>query len=106
MNRLLWLLLIVLSLASVQQSFGQFLQVGSGSYTTVFPGADEMGRNTSPSGTPYLSGDALGKPVPTNDWWLALMKNGQASNLFNYPFTMKTLTHGLLVTYIPFLRSK
>ena len=79
----------------------QFVTVGSGSYTTTFPGLDVANRNEYPSGTPYLSGNALGKPVPTSDWWSALVKNGTASNLFNYPFTMKTTATGLVVSYIP-----
>ena len=82
-------------------TFGQFVSVGSGSYRTSFPGYDQAGRNAVPSGTPYLSGNALGKPVPTSDWWSALVKNGSASNLFNYPYTMKTSTTGLVVSYIP-----
>lgn len=49
------------------QTFGQYIPVGSGSYTTQFPGTDEAGRNGYPSGTPYLSGEAATKPVPTND---------------------------------------
>jgi endoglucanase Acf2 len=102
MNKHVCLFLGVVLLASVQHGFGQFIQVGSGSYTTVFPGVDGAGRNTYPSGTPYLSGSALGKPVPTSDWWSALIKNGQASNLFNYPFTIKTINQGLIATYIPF----
>jgi len=79
----------------------QFVPVGNGSYTTTFPGTDVAGRNAFPSGTPFLSGNALGKPVPTSDWWSALIKNGTASNLFNYPFTMKTTPSGLVVSYIP-----
>ena len=79
----------------------QFVPVGSGSYRTTFPGNDQAGRNAYPSGTPYLSGNAAGKPVPTSDWWSALVKNGTASNLFNYPYTMKTTTTGLVVSYIP-----
>lgn len=79
----------------------QFVNIGSGSYTTVFPGTDSAGRNSYPSGTPFLSGNAIGKPVPTSDWWSTLIKNGTASNLFNYPFTMKTTTNGLVVSYIP-----
>jgi endo-1,3(4)-beta-glucanase len=92
----------VVFFALMQPGFGQFVPVGSGSYTTVFPGEDIAGRNTFPSGTPYLSGNALGKPATTNDWYSAVIKNGQASNLFNYPFTMKTIPQGLVVTYIPF----
>jgi endoglucanase Acf2 len=90
----------VLSISTL--GYGQIIQVGSGSYTTSFPGTDEAGRNGFPSGNPQVSGNAVGKPVPTNDWWSALVKNGKASNLFNYPFTMKTTNAGLVVSYIPF----
>ncbi|MFC2110001.1 glycosyl hydrolase [Bacteroidota bacterium] len=75
--------------------------VGSGSYTTIYPGADSAGRNGFPSGTPQLSGNAVGKPVPTNDWWSKLVKENHADNLFNYPMTLKTTNQGLVVTYIP-----
>jgi len=74
---------------------------GSGSYTTTFPGTDSAGRNGFPSGSPQLSGNALGKPVPTNDWWSKLVKENHADNLFNYPMTLKTTNTGLIVTYIP-----
>ena len=79
----------------------QITQVGSGSYTNSFPGTDIAGRNGFPSGSPQLSGNALGKPVPTNDWWSKLVKENHADNLFNYPMTMKTMNTGLIVTYIP-----
>ena len=79
----------------------QIVNVGSGSYTKTFPGTDIAGRNGYPSGTPQLSGAALGKPVPTNDWWSTLIKENHASNLFNYPYTMKTTNDGLVVSYIP-----
>ena len=92
---------IILCLFSFTGSYAQFVTVGSGSYRTTHPGVDAAGRNGYPSGTPYLSGNAVGKPVPTSDWWSALVKNGTASNLFNYPFTMKTTTAGLVVSYIP-----
>ncbi len=77
------------------------VNVGSASYTTSFPGADEAGRNSYPSGSPQLSGNALNKPVPTNDWWSKLVKENHADNLFNYPMTLKTTNQGLIVTYIP-----
>jgi len=77
------------------------VNVGSGSYTTNFPGVDAAARNSYPSGTPQLSGKALGKPVPTNDWWSQLIKSDQARNLFTYPFTLKTISLGLVVSYIP-----
>lgn len=79
----------------------QTTQVGSGSFTNTFPGSDSAGRNGYPSGTPQLSGNALGKPVPTNDWWSKLVKENHADNLFNYPMTLKTTNTGLIVTYIP-----
>ena len=95
------LIVVFLSLILSSNTNAQFITVGSGSYTTSFPGTDIAGRNAFPSGNPYVSGNASGKPVPTNDWWSALIKNGQASNLFNYPYTMKTIPSGLVVSYIP-----
>jgi endoglucanase Acf2 len=80
--------------------FGQFVSVGSGSYTTTFPGVDAAARNGYPSGTPPISGNAAGKPVPTNDWWSSLLKNDFVSNLFNYPLAMRTVNAGLVVSYI------
>jgi len=82
-------------------SNAQFIPVGSGSYTTSFPGTDAAGRNSYPSGTPQVSGVAAGKPVPTNDWWSAVVKNDHVSNLFNYPMALKTTNPGLVVSYIP-----
>ncbi|PQJ74276.1 glycosyl hydrolase [Polaribacter gangjinensis] len=83
------------------QLYSQTTTVGNGSYTNAFPGTDAAGRNGFPSGTPQLSGNAIGKPVPTNDWWSKLVKENHADNLFNYPMTMKTTNNGLIVTYIP-----
>ena len=74
--------------------------VGSGSYTTSYPGANGP-FNNFPSGSPQLSKNAIGKPVHTNDWWSKLLKENHADNLFNYPMTMKTTDNGLIVTYIP-----
>jgi endoglucanase Acf2 len=80
--------------------YPQFTNVGSASYTHVFPGTDVAGRNSYPSGAPQLSGAAIGKPVPTNDWWSSLIKEDHVSNLFNYPLTLKTIEQGLVVSYI------
>lgn len=92
---------IVLILLLVSQMItAQFTTVGEGSYTTVFPGTDSAGRNAYPSGTPQVSGNAVGKPVPTNDWWSALVKQNHANNLFNYPLALKTVNEGLIVSYI------
>lgn len=101
MQKTVGLVFVALISASIF-GFSQIVPVGSGSYTKTFPGTDAAGRNSFPSGTPQISGNAIGKPVPTSDWWSALVKNGTASNLFNYPFTMKTTNNGLVVTYIPF----
>jgi len=92
----LLLMLLFSSLTLLSQ-----VPVGSGSYTTNFPGTDAAGRNGFPSGSPQLSGNAIGKPVPTNDWWSKLVKENHADNLFNYPMTLKTTNEGLVVTYIP-----
>ncbi len=79
----------------------QTTQVGAGSYTNTFPGVDEAGRNGFPADAPQLSGNALGKPVPTNDWWSLVIKDDHVSNLFNYPMALKTTEAGLVVSYIP-----
>ena len=71
------------------------VSVGSGSYTTTFPGVDEAGRNGYPGGLPQLSGNAVGRPVPTNDWWSKLLNTNHADNLFNYPMAMGTGPSGL-----------
>ncbi|MGL1887477.1 MAG: glycosyl hydrolase [Reichenbachiella sp.] len=82
-------------------SYAQFTPVGSGSYTTVFPGVDAANRNSYPSGAPQLSGAAVGKPVPTNDWWSSVIKSDHVNNLFNYPMALKTTNPGLVLSYIP-----
>lgn len=80
---------------------GQIVPVGAGSYTTAFPGTDQAGRNSFPSGAPLTIGNAALKPVPTNDWWSNKVKNNHSDNLFSYPFTLKTTNNGLVVSYIP-----
>jgi len=81
--------------------YGQFVTVGSGGYTTEFPGVDEAGRNSYPAGSPNVIGMAAAKPIPTNDWWSAKLNSNHVSNLFNYPYTLKTVNEGLVVSYIP-----
>jgi len=94
-------ILIALTLAIQNYLLSDIIPVGSGSYTTTFPGVDEAGRNAYPSGEPQISGPALNKKIPTNDWWSYLIKNNHASNLFNYPMSLKTTNQGLVVSYIP-----
>ncbi|MDA3823496.1 MAG: glycosyl hydrolase [Bacteroidales bacterium] len=92
---------IAILFSNTQNLHAQITVVGSGSYTTTFPGTDAAARNEYPSGSPQLSGNAVGKPVPTNDWWSALIKSDHAGNLFNYPMALKTSNPGLVVSYIP-----
>ena len=94
-------LFLLLFIIKFQILLSQTTSVGNGSYTNTFPGTDEAGRNSFPSGAPQISGNAVGKPVPTNDWWSKLIKENHADNLFNYPMTLKTTNTGLIVTYIP-----
>ncbi len=96
-QRTLW----VLALVMITTAQAQIISVGSGSYTKRFPGADAAGRNGFPSGKPFTVEKASLKPPPSNDWWSAKIKNAHCDNLFNYPFTMKTVNTGLVVTYIP-----
>ena len=95
-NYIIWLLFFypIFLLAEI-------VQVGLGSYTTNFPGVDIAGRNDFPSGSPQVSGPALNKKIPTNDWWSKLIKENHAGNLFNYPLALKTTNEGLVTSYIP-----
>ncbi|MBK1879158.1 glycosyl hydrolase [Pelagicoccus mobilis] len=103
MNTFTWLkeltllsfFLIIAALTSAQT----IVPIGSGSYTTEFPGVDEAGRNGFPDGTPYLSGPAASKPVPTNDWWSNLLKQSHGGQAFNYPLSYRSLPQGLVVNY-------
>lgn len=95
------LLVLATSLLSTFNTNAQTIKVGSGSYTNTFPGTDVAGRNGYPSGTPYLIDSLKSKPVPTNDWWSAKVKNAHCDNLFNYPLTLKTVNAGLVTSYIP-----
>lgn len=87
---------VLLSLFLIVDVVAQ-VTVGSGSYTTTFPGTDAAGRNTYPSGSPGLSGTAATKPVPTNDWWSNFVKNSHGGQAFNYPLSYKSLSSGIVV---------
>lgn len=92
-NSKLTVILFLITVLVAVSTNAQFVSVGSGGYTKTFPGNDSAGRNGFPSGSPNWSGAAVGKPIPTNDWWSKLMKETQASNLFTYPYTLKTATN-------------
>lgn len=94
---------IVLSIAvtATLPLSAQVVNAGSGSYTTEHPGYDQAGRNKVPAGTPRLSGDAVGRPVPTNDWWSNVLYRDQSENIFAYPLGLRTRADGLTLAYIP-----
>jgi endoglucanase Acf2 len=69
--------------------------VGSASYLDAFPGTDSSGRNSYPSGTPYLSGAVANLPIPTNDWWTSELTKAHGDNIFNYPMAIKPVDAGL-----------
>ncbi len=98
-----YILLSIIFFSSIitNKVLSQIIPVEKGSYTTQFPGTDVAGRNAVPSGTPYVTGQAKNKPIPTNDWWSAKIKNAHCDNLFNYPLTLKTTNSGLVTSYIP-----
>lgn len=74
---------------------GETINAGSGSYTTAFPGVDKAGRNAVPRDCDYLTGNAVGRPIPTNDWWSPKLLSASPDNMFNYPMGIKTLSSGL-----------
>ena len=76
------------------QSHADVVSAGAGSYTTEFPGVDKAGRNTYPSAEPMLTGNAAGRPVPTNDWWSPKLTVAAPNNMFNYPLGVCTLNNG------------
>jgi len=95
------LLSVTFNIVLIINSAAQFVPVGSGSFTTQFPGVDVAGRNSYPSGVPLVSGTAATKPVPTNDWWSAKLNQSQVNNLFPYPTALRTTSQGLVLSYIP-----
>ncbi|MFI3240747.1 MAG: hypothetical protein R3Y22_09235, partial [Bacteroidales bacterium] len=98
-KRLLSLLCVVA--VSVTVLYGQnIVSLGSASYTTVHPGYDSAGRNQYPTWSPKVSGAAAERTIPTNDWWSLLLMDNHVSNLFTYPYTLRTVNEGLVVSYI------
>lgn len=98
-NYLMSLCCLLMALCASLTAYGQIVGVGSGSYTTAFPGTDAAGRNTFPAGAPQLSGTAATKPVPTNDWWSNMVKVDHGGQAFNYPLSFRSKAEGLVVNY-------
>jgi endoglucanase Acf2 len=91
---------IMLAIQLSLNATAQIVPIGSGSYTKTFPGVDAANRNSFPSGTPYVSGIAATKPIPTNDWWSLKLKNPHVNNMFNYPMALGSVNSGMVVSYI------
>ena len=73
------------------------VQVGSGSYSDQFPGTDSAGRNGYISVSPAVSGEAAGRPVPTNDWWSSELVKPHGDTMFNYPLAFRPQDDGLVI---------
>lgn len=93
MKRNLFLLGLI-NLSALALSAG-VINIGNASYSDAFPGTDKAGRNAFPASTPTLSGNALGRPVPTNDWWSNEVANPHAPGFFNYPLALRSQSDGL-----------
>ncbi len=92
-------LLLFTILISITTINAQSVQVGSGSYTTDFPGVDEANRNDMPPGTPDVTGNAANVPVPTNNWWANFLLEDHGGNAFNYPLSFRSRNSGLVINY-------
>ena len=79
------------------QARANVVNVGAGSYSNSFPGTDRAGRNGYIAAAPQLSGKALGRPVPTNDWWSNELVSNHGNSMFNYPLGLRTQDNGLAI---------
>lgn len=76
-------------------SWAGVVKVGSASYSDAFPGTDQAGRNGYISASPQVSGKAIGRPIPTNDWWSNELVSNHGQSMFNYPLCLRTQDDGL-----------
>ena len=75
---------------------------GNGSYSDSFPGVDAANRNGYPAGNPMLSGNALLRPAPTNEWYSSELIKPHADHIFNYPLSLPPTDKGLaMINAIP-----
>ncbi|MDE6525847.1 MAG: hypothetical protein K2L75_01205, partial [Muribaculaceae bacterium] len=78
-------------------AYAGVVKVGEGSYSDAFPGTDKAGRNGYIAAAPQLSGRALDRPVPTNDWWSNELVSDHGNSMFNYPLGLRTQDNGLAI---------
>lgn len=95
MRKNIFLLAAALTLLAPSVTRAEIVKAGSGSYTTQHPGTDAAGRNGYPTDALLLSGRAVGKPVPSNEWWSKKLVSATPENLFNYPLGLQTSGSGL-----------
>lgn len=93
-SRHIWALCIAVS--GLAASAG-VVQVGSGSYSDVFPGKDNAGRNGYPAGEPQISGKAVGRPVPTNEWWSNELLSNHGQSSYAYTLSLSPRDGGLVI---------
>lgn len=91
------LLICLATMIAPLVSVASVVNVGKASYSEDFPGTDKAGRNGYPAGTPYVSGNAATRPVPTNDWWSNELIMPHASAIFNYPMALRPTDDGLVI---------
>lgn len=89
--------LISLLIFSGTCSWSAVVNVGAGSYSDAFPGTDAAGRNGYINASPMISGKAVGRPVPTNDWWSNELVSNHGQSMFNYPLGLRTQDNGLAI---------
>lgn len=97
MKNIVFAAIIVASALTPASVLAAAATVGSASYATSFPSTDKAGRNGFPAVTPYVTGDAATRPVPTNDWWSSELALPHAQGIFNYPMALKPVDNGLVI---------
>ena len=89
------LFMTMLFAASASMALAGVVKVGAGSYSDQFPGTDQAGRNGYINTAPQISGKAVGRPIPTNDWWSNELVSNHGNSMFNYPLGIRTQDDGL-----------
>jgi hypothetical protein len=87
-------LLALFAIATALSAAEQPVAVGQGSYAPAPPpGVKDIAELLALH--PALAGDAAGRPLPTNDWWTALLHEPFGCRLYAMPFTVGPTPQGL-----------